>query len=69
MRNSATYLNRTPIFEWCVVCCGSLNIHLKEHVFKRDWIACSQNDVHSRFDSQCNWKDLYDQLDCVLQFS
>ena len=27
MPNSVTYLNWTPIFEWCVVRCGSNNGH------------------------------------------
>ena len=40
--NSVTYLCQTPIFEWCVVRCGSKN-GPKRHMFKRDWTMLSKN--------------------------
>ena len=33
-----TFLNQTPIFDWCVVRGRSKNKHHKRHVLKRDWI-------------------------------
>ena len=59
--NLVTYLNWTPIFEWCVVRCGSMNGYQKD-VFERDWTTCSKYDNHSRLNSQCNWGNLYDHL-------
>jgi hypothetical protein len=32
----------TPIFEWCVVRCGSKNAHQKCIMFRRDWTTCSK---------------------------
>ena len=40
MPTSVISLNRTPIFEWYVVWCGSKNRY-QRHVFIKDWIACS----------------------------
>ena len=32
--NSVSHFQQTPIFEWCVVRCGSKNAHHKKHVFE-----------------------------------
>ena len=53
--NSVIYLHWTPIFEWHVIRCGSKIIHLKRHVFNRDWTTCSNIVNHSRVNSQHNW--------------
>ena len=56
MPNSVTYLNRTPIFEWNVVWCGSKNWISNIHLFGRDWIVCLKCDNHSRRIGQHNWR-------------
>ena len=33
--NSATYLSKTPIFEWCVAMCGSKSGHQKNVLLKK----------------------------------
>ena len=58
MPNSVTYLNKTPIFDWCVIRCGSKNGHQKKQMFKRDWTTCSIFVNHSRNNSQHNLGDL-----------
>ena len=37
-----TFLNERPIFEWCVVSCGSKNEHQKEMCLKEIGL-CAQN--------------------------
>ena len=57
-----TFLQWTPILEWCmVVTWGSWDEYQKD-VFKRDWIVSSNLVNHSRFNSQHNWGDLSDHL-------
>ena len=58
----------TPIFEWCVVRCGSKNGQLK-YVFKRDWTTCLKYVTHSRFNGQHNLGDLYDHLISTIIFT
>lgn len=41
VRNLITHLNRTPIFQWHVVRCGSNYGYKKRHVCKQDWTTCS----------------------------
>ena len=40
--NPTTHLKQTPIFEWCVVTCGSKNEHQKSICLK-DIGICAQN--------------------------
>ena len=62
MLDAITYLNRTPIFESYVICCGSKNKHSKDMLFKEirlharimTTILSSVVDIIGR--------DLYDQL-------
>ena len=42
------------MFEWCVVGCGSKNIH-RTCVRKRDWSVCSERGDHSKLNSEHNW--------------
>ena len=60
--NLITYRNRTPIFEWYVVRCGSKNNYQKKHVYERNWTARSTYDNHSRFNSQHNLGGTYEHL-------
>jgi hypothetical protein len=39
--NSTTYYNWTPVFEWCLVKCGSKNGHQKMCLYKIG--SCAQN--------------------------
>ena len=51
---SVTFLNQTPICEWCVGTCGSKNGHQKGIMFRRDWTTCSKFVNHLRLSSQHN---------------
>ena len=52
LSSSKTTIIQTPTFEWYVVTCGSKN----ERQFQRDncldWIMCSKDANHSKFNSQ-----------------
>jgi hypothetical protein len=39
-----TYMNMTPMIEWCVFRSGFKNGYKKMNVFKRDWTTCSERD-------------------------
>jgi hypothetical protein len=41
--------------------CASKNVHLKIHIFKRDWNVCSKCANHFKFGSQHDWVDLCEQ--------
>jgi hypothetical protein len=71
--NSVTHLNQIPIFEWCVVRCGSKNGYQKGIIGLSEIGIRAQNIItHSRLNSQhfiflFFWdlgggRDLYDQL-------
>ena len=63
-----TYLNQTPLFEWCEAMCGSRNGHQKD-VFKRE-CSISTNVVScSRFNKEHNWGDLYDHVLRYITFT
>ena len=50
-----TYLKQTPIFEWCVVRCGSKNGHQKGICFK-DWTTCSKFVDRFMLNGLQNWR-------------
>ena len=54
--NSVTYLNRTPIFEWYVIRCGSENKHQKDMCLKKEWTTRSKHVNHLELNSQYNWR-------------
>ena len=60
--SSITHLNRTPIFEWYVVLCGSKKGYHKDTCLLKDWIACSNYNTQSRSNSQLYLKGLYNHL-------
>ena len=43
MPNLVTYLNQTPLFEWCVVRCGSKNNHQKTIMSLKGISLCAQS--------------------------
>ena len=51
--NSVTHPNQTPIFEWCVVKCGSKYVHQKDMCLRKIVNHSSLNDQHT-------WENLYD---------
>ena len=60
--NSVTLLKRMPIFEWCVVGCGSKNRHHKGMCLKGDWTMSSKFVNPCRLNSQHNWGPLCDHV-------
>ena len=48
MHDAVIFLDQTPIFERHMVRYGSKNNHHKKHMFKIDWITCSNYDHPSK---------------------
>lgn len=53
---SITYLNRTRIFKWYVVRCGSNNEHHKHMCSKENGLHAQIFAYHSRLNNQHNWR-------------
>lgn len=59
----------TSIFEWYMIRYRSKNEHQNKHVFKKDWIMCSQHVNHFRLSDQHDWRGgLYDHLRITIVF-
>lgn len=59
--NSVFDLERTPLFEWCILECESKNGH--HHVVNGDWTVCSKFVNHSRCSSKHNLGSGEDRCD------
>ena len=60
---SVTFLDRTPIFDRCVIRWASKNKHLEHTCFQEDWSTTSDfSTIYSTFNSRHDWEDLCVQL-------
>ena len=61
--NRVLILIRTPVFEWCVVTCGSKNQYQKDTCLKETGLKVLKIANNFRLNSPHNWGgDLYNQL-------
>ena len=66
--NSVSYLDRSPVFEWCVVMCGSKNGNQKDMYLKEFGLHAQNLFNHSRLNSQHNSGGLLSRFMALVLF-
>ena len=61
MPDSINCLNHTPMFEWCVIRCGSKNGHQLDMLSTKEIGLCAQN-MLPILNNEYSWGNLYTHL-------